>query len=173
RSGRRPSRRGRPGSWRPSGPRSVGRARSPWRRSGSCPLLLLDGVERLTTGQPWPTGVLPGLPFGGCRGVRLPEILGGRADTVGDRVQRREVEVVERGLVEPEDRRRLVNGDVPEAVLEELARVGPGALRVREVVAPHDVADADLVTPAQFPPPRVGRADGAVAVEVLAREHRE
>ena len=64
-------------------------------------------------------------------------------------------------------------GHVPEAVLEELARVRPRALGVWEVVAPHDVADADLVATGDLASPGVRRADPAVAVEVLAREHRE
>ena len=64
-------------------------------------------------------------------------------------------------------------GMSPNASLQELGRVGPGALGVREVVAPHQVADADLVAADQLAPLRVRGADEAVAVEVLRRPHRQ
>ena len=85
--------------------------------------------------------------------------------------ERVDVEAVDLGRVEPEHRGRLVDGDVAEGVAQPLARVGPGALGMGEVVAPHDVADADLVAAGQLAPAGVRRADGAVAVEVLARPH--
>ena len=49
----------------------------------------------------------------------------------------------------------------------------PGALGMREVVAPHDVADADLVALREVAPTGVGRAEPAVAIEVVARPHGE
>src|SRR6185436_10389280 len=91
--------------------------------------------------------------------IGLAEVLGGGADAVGDGAERVEVEAVELGLVEAEDLRGLVDRDVPEPLLQELPRVRPRALGVGEVVAPHDVADADLVAPSELTPTRVRRAD--------------
>ncbi len=63
---------------------------------------------------------------------------------------------------------RLVDRDVVERLLQPLTRVRPRALGVREVVAPEDVVDADLVAHAELAALGVGRADEAVAVDVLA-----
>src|SRR5262245_55867785 len=104
-----------------------------------------DGFD---AGDPRPARLGDAGPLlaGGCGvGRGLAEVLGRGADAVGEGAQAVDVEAVERGRGLAEHERRLVDGDVPERAAEEARRVGPGALRVREVVAPHDVADADLV----------------------------
>ena len=122
-------------------------------------------------GEPRTARLLEVVPLGEDRLVGLSELLGRRTDAIGDRRELLEVEVVERRRVEPEDLRGLVLGHVPEAILQELAGVGPRAFRVGKVVAPHDVADADLVAASELAASRVRRADAAVPVEVLARQH--
>src|SRR5207245_1558391 len=106
-------------------------------------------------------------------GARLPEVVRGRADEVGQRGEPADVEAVHRRRVQPEQVSRLVDGDVAERIAQPLLGVWPGALRVREVAAPHHVADSDLVATRQLAAPGVRRADGAVAVEVRTRPHRE
>src|SRR5579863_9760614 len=112
--------------------------------SPALPALVREG-QRLRSCEPGPTGLPERLPLGRGRLVGLAQVLGGGSDPVSDRLELVEVEPVELRLVEAEDLGRLVQRDVPESILEESAGVGPGALRVWEVVAPHDVAHADLV----------------------------
>src|SRR5436190_2573178 len=110
---------------------------------------------------------------GGRLGRRLTEVLACGADAIGQRTQALDVEAVElaRGLAEHDG--RLVDRDVPERAAQEARGVRPRALRVWEVVAPHDVADAYLVPLREVTPPRVRGAEPTVAVEVLARAHGE
>src|SRR5207249_10621452 len=54
-------------------------------------------------------------------------------------------ETVELARVLADDLPADVGSQVTELTLDELARVGPDAVGVREVRAPHDVVDADLV----------------------------
>src|SRR5262249_31685724 len=67
----------------------------------------------------------------------------------------------------------LVDRDVVERLLQPLTRVRPRSLRVREVVAPTDVVDADLVAHPELAALRVRRADEAVAIDILRRRHRD
>src|SRR6185369_10474002 len=130
----------------------------------------------LDPADPWAARLGDAGPLlaGGRRlGRGLAEILGRRTDAVGERAQAVDVEPVERGCGLAEHQRSLVDRDVPECGTEEARRVRPRALRVREVVAPHDVADADLVALREVAAARVRGTEPAVAVEVLARAHRE
>src|SRR5262249_15541687 len=124
--------------------------------------------HRFLAGQPVAPGRAQVVPLVERLLVGLPELLRRRTNLVGDRLERIDVEAVELGRVQPEDALGLVDRDVPERLAQDLLRVRPGALGVREVVPPHDVADTDLVAPRQLPPPGVRRAEPAVAVEVLA-----
>src|SRR5207244_12454707 len=54
-------------------------------------------------------------------------------------------ETVELARVLADDLSADVGSQVTELTLDELARVGPDAVRMGEVRAPHDVVDADLV----------------------------
>src|SRR3954452_7909123 len=129
--------------------------------------------HRLAARQPVPPRGAQVVPLGEGGGVGLAEVLGCGPDVVGDGLERVDVEAVELGRVEPEDLPRLVDGDVVEGLAEDPLGVGPGALGVREVVAPHDVADADLEAARQLAAAGVLGSDLDVADEVLAREHRE
>src|SRR2546421_3837856 len=109
-----------------------------------------DGCgDGLRVREPWPARVLERLPLGPGRLVGLPQVVGRRPDAVGERLQLVEVEAVELRLVAAEDLLGLVDRDVPEPVLQELPRVGPRALGMGEVVAPHDVGHTDLVAAGQ------------------------
>ena len=66
-----------------------------------------------------------------------------------------DIEVVAGGGVSPQHLLGLVHGDVVEGAPQPLLRVRPGALGMREVVAPHEVAHTDLVAAGQLPPARV------------------
>src|SRR5688572_22079520 len=65
--------------------------------------------------------------------TELAEIGRRRADLVGDRLQRREIESEDFGGREAEHATRLVDRDVEERLLQPVERVGPGAFGVREV----------------------------------------
>jgi hypothetical protein len=94
-----------------------------------------------------------------------------RADAVDQWRQRADVDPVDLGRVEPEDPAGLVLGHVPEPLTDPVAGVREGALGVREVVAPHDVADPDGVAALDVVLSRGGGGEEAVAVQVVAGLH--
>ena len=131
------------------------------------------GSDGFFAGEPGAPDLAEIVPLGEDRCIRLPEFLERGSDAVGQRAQLVDVEAVEVDVVQAEHPLGFVNGHVPEAFLQELAGVRPRAFGVREVVSPHDVVDADLVPASDFPPARVRRTDLDVAVEVVARLHRQ
>src|SRR2546426_415602 len=81
-------------------------------------------------------------------------------------------ETVELARVLADDLPADVGSQVTELTLDELARVGPDAVRMGEVRAPHDVVDADLVEQLDADAIRlVGRL--ALAAPVLTRREAE
>lgn len=99
----------------------------------------------------------------------LAEVLGCGADALGDRGELRRVEAEDLGCGEAQHAAGLGDGDVVEGVAQPLGGVRPGAFGVREVAAPQDVVDADLVPLGEFAAFGVGGADEDLAVEVLVR----
>ena len=84
----------------------------------------------------------------------------------------RPVEAVALDGVPGDDLAHVVLVDALHEVVELLPGVRPGRFHVRVVGAPHDAVDADLLARAGVDPPDgvgVGRADEALAAEVLAR----
>src|SRR5579864_5839657 len=103
---------------------------------------------------------------------RLPvHVVDRWADVFGDLVQRRHVDAVERGGVETQDLACLVLGHGAKPLGDPVAGVRIRALRMREVVAPQQVLDADLVPTLDLVDARGGGGEGAVAVDVLAGLH--
>ena len=93
-----------------------------------------------------------------------------RADLGGDRRQGVEVEVVAAHRVEPEQEAGLLHRDLAEVGGEPHRRVGPGALGVRVVGAPHQCVDAVGVAAADLRLAHRRRPDEHVGPEVLGRE---
>ena len=76
---------------------------------------------------------------------RHRDLVDRRADAVGERLQRVEVEAVHVGRGPAEHQSHLVLGGVGERRAQCLGGVRVAALAVGEVAAPHDPVDADLV----------------------------
>src|ERR671919_1957205 len=92
------------------------------------------------------------------------DLIDGGPDAFGDRGKVVPVELVELDGVLAQDATRLVAGHVLEALPDPLAGVGERPLRVGEVVAPQQVADAHVVPASDVLHPGRGRRQEAVAV---------
>lgn len=103
----------------------------------------------------------------------LAEVGRGGADTAGQWGQPFGVEAERLGCGQAEHAAGLGDRNVMEGLLQPAAGVGPGAFGVREVAAPEDVVDADLVTLGEFPALGVGGADEDLPVQVLVRRTRQ
>src|SRR4051812_10779707 len=112
-------------------------------------------------------------PFDVGRVVGLAQGIGGDVDSLGMRAERGQVEPEHLGRRLADHPARLGDRDVVVGLGEPLAGAGPGAFRMREIVAPQHVVQADLVAHADLAPFRVGRSDEAVAVEQLTRPSRD
>src|ERR1700722_11607748 len=104
------------------------------------------GGERPLASQPRSACSLQRFPLGKNGFVNLAQFRGSWTDPIGDRLQLFEVEPIELSLILSQNLRSFVHRYVPEPILEKLASVRPGALRMRKVVSPHDVAYSDFVT---------------------------
>src|SRR5215475_247075 len=101
----------------------------------------------------------------GARVAAEPAALG--TDAVDERRQLLAVESVELGGVSAEHRLDVGVGQAAEDLDHHLSRLGPGALGMRVVRAPHDRLEPDLVAQLRLPARHRRGADADVAPEVL------
>src|ERR1700704_392976 len=99
------------------------------------------------------------------------DVIDGGADALDERSQRYGIEAVAIDRIEPEDLAGLVDRHVVEAHAQPLTRVRPRSLGVWEVVPPHEVVDPDAVAAVDLGLVHRGRAEPAVAIDVVARLH--
>src|SRR4051812_19502221 len=88
-------------------------------------------------------------------------VLERRTDAVRDRRERGHVDAVDAGGVLAEDLAGLVLGNLSEPLGDPVTGVGVGPLGMGEVVAPQQVADADLVAAGDLVDPGGGRREEA------------
>src|SRR4051794_2762104 len=96
-----------------------------------------------------------------------------RSDAFDDVGQSGCVDAVQRGCVGSQDLPRLVLGHLAEALGDPVSGVRIRALGMREVVAPQQVLDADVVAAVDLVDARRRRREEAVAVDVLAGLHAQ
>ena len=104
---------------------------------------------------------------------RSVHLFGGRSDAIDQGSEGVEVDAVDLGRGEPEDPSRLVLGDVAEPLADPVAGVGERALGVRAGRCPTSGCRSRSGVAGRCRPRPGRRREEAVAIEVLARLHRQ